>query len=362
MAARQAMIDEIQKIKDAGIKRANELELELKSKKAKNTTEPVDENTNAKKKKVTFLDDIFEEHIENIEPEETKFNMSLSESADINFCGISMKEARNFLKEMGLSKLMGKKIKKVEDKTVCDSLKTVFPSFVFRLTHVLGSGEFGSVFSSRGPNNEKSAVKAMLDGEENTLRSVRKELDMGSIFHEMGLAPEMLGFESRKFITDKKSITIHFISMGRVDSTVQDYVKEERTEQELEEIMDKVFDVIIELKENDVNHGDFHIGNIGLIYNDDGEIEIKLIDFGFSMMREFVELDILQLIRVTHIQIENPNRDILDRIIRRKAKEMFGIEYPEFKTIGTNIIDNNTIDEIEKIQDDLRDTIISEPI
>jgi len=341
------MIEEIQRIQEAGVKRADE----LKRKEASGKKATV---TNKSKRRVSFADDPIQDSIE--PKQDLNLNMSLSDSAEIAFCGISMKQAREFLKNMGLFKLMEKDLKKVNDKTICDSLKKVFPSFVFRLTNVLGSGEFGSVFSSRGPNNEKLAIKAMLNGQDNTLNSVKKELDMGFIFNGLGLAPEMLGFETKKFITNKKSVTLHFISMGRVDSTVQDYLKEERTLNEIEDIMDKIFDIIVILKENDLNHGDLHIGNIGLNFKD-GKFEIKLIDYGFSMTREFVELDILQLIRVTHFTVKNPNRDIVDRIVRTKAKDMFGLEYPEFQTIGTNDIDGKTLDKIEKIQDDFRATI-----
>ena len=280
-----------------------------------------------------------------------------SDESSENFCGISMKEAKTFAKSMGLSGLVGKNMTKMKDSSVCEALKIIFPDFINRLTCVLGSGQFGTVFCTRGPNGEKTAVKAMLNGSENTFKSVTKELDMGNIFHSLGLAPEMLDFESKRFKTSKEEIIIHFISMGRVDTTVQDYLQKIRTDEELEDLMNKVFDVIIKLKEEGLNHGDFHIGNIGLVVID-GEMEVKLIDYGFSMKKAFVELDIIQLIRVTHFKVRNSNRDRVDQIIRRKAKDMFGLTYPEYTIIG-NTLDNKTLDKIESIHERIRATGIS---
>ena len=273
------------------------------------------------------------------------------DDSSYNFCGISMNQAKKFARSMGLSDLVGKNITKMKDSSVCEALKIIFPEFINRLTCVLGSGEFGTVFCTRGPHGEKTAVKAMLDGTQNTFISVKKELDMGNIFHSLGLAPEMLDFESKRFKTSNNEIVIHFISMGRVDTTVQDYLKKVRTDEELEDLMNKVFDVIVKLKEEGLNHGDFHIGNIGLVVTG-GELEIKLIDYGFSMKRAFVELDILQLIRVTHFKVRNSNRNRVDQIVRRKAKDMFGLTYPEF-TNG-NKIDKEVFNEIESIHKTVR--------
>jgi hypothetical protein len=258
-------------------------------------------------------------------------------------CDIPLDEIYKFTHRIGVFQEMKESIDNHNngmDVNLCHELKlNIFPDFVYNINKILGNGEFGTVFSSIEPNGDQSAVKVMFDGKlmnglKNTLYSVKREVNMGNLFYGMGLAPKILNFGKKQF---NNGITLHFIKMIQIDGIVKKYLQKNRTEIELEILVNKIFDVIIILKNNNMNHGDFHIGNIGYMIKDDGEMEIKLIDYGMSSHIECVELDILRFIRITHLIIKNPNRDILDRIIRKKSSELFGLTYPTYN--GTNNID-----------------------
>ena len=365
MAARQAMIDEIQRIKDLSEKRVNELQLDKKKRKLSSKT-PTRNVKRIAPIVPSSPNDVFgeDEEDEFFDALDIPFNRSRSASAvDINFCTVTKKQTDEFVKSMNLKKVF----KTRPGKSTCVSMvEQIFPSFVNRLTRTLGAGEFGTVFASRGPNSEKTAVKVMRDTVDedgtpiNTLKDVGKEMEMGFKFNALGLAPEILDMETKVFnVGNNKKETIHFMSMGRVDGTVQSYLSEPRSDQELESIFSKVFDVVLELKNENLNHGDLHIGNVGFIIGDDGEMEIQLIDYGFSMDGQFVELDVLQLIRVTHFRnlVHFSNRDRADKIIRRFSKDLFGLVYPEYQTVGVNKEDGPTISKLELIQDAIRDKI-----
>ena len=365
MAAKRAMMEELNRIKLLSEQRAEDI---LKERRRDDEIligrrRPATREEKIKRKKRRLLSIV--PQTSSITPE-INLNQSLSESFNnLSFCAISEEDALNFIENMGLKRVFKRNVKNGNFSNPCESLRTLFPPFVNRITGVLGDGEYGTVFSTRGVNGEKTAVKVMRetfdeDGDPvNREEDVTREMDMGNIFHEFGLAPKILDVDSQRIPTlfGNGRVTIHFISMGRVDGTVKSFLSEgPKSDEEIEELFEKVFDVIIELKNANLNHGDMHIGNLGFIM-ENGEMKIQLIDYGMSMMREFVELDILQLIRVTHFahSVDFANRDRVDRVIRRKAKELFGLEYPEYEFVGEGEEDGVTIAKIELIQDGLRD-------
>ena len=86
---------------------------------------------------------------------------------------------------------------------------------------------------------------------------------------ELGLAPEIY-----KKVTTKEHVLIY---MHRIDYTLFDWIKKRRTKKEYNDVYEKVIKTINTLHENNIIHGDIHVGNIGVIKN-----KVVLIDFGFT--------------------------------------------------------------------------------
>jgi len=260
-----------------------------------------------------------------------------------NFCTLKTSELKTFIKDRKLKNAFKNDRLSLPiflRKDNCTILKTIFPDFVHRITGLLGSGNDGTVFATRGPGGEKTAVKIATSKPD----AFKRELDSAMLFHLLGVAPPVLDNTVKK-ITGT-NVKHQFLSMGRVDGVLIDYFNSGNlSEDEISIIVNDIFKIINILDENNVAHGDMHIGNVGFIKKN-GKKEIQLIDFGMTFSKSLPKLDIIQLIRVNHFGVKNiHNRDIFDKFVREMALNSYDFTFPEFKK--NNKIDSQTVNILE---------------
>ena len=229
----------------------------------------------------------------------------------------------------------------------CKYMNDLIPKFInTKINGFISHGQYGIIFSSEYENNE-SVIKLMTDPQ-NTLLSVQKEFEIGKEFNSVGVGPEMYNY-GYKIVED--SILLHFISMSMIDSQypMKAYFQnEERTEYEISNLMGKLFDILDVLRDSNLVHGDLHLNNVILFENKD----ITLVDFGLSIKcKTFYVIDAIRIITSNHLEVPNPNRDIIDRIARQKTKQIFNVSFPEFTTVGTNEIDHKTAENLREKED-----------
>ena len=232
----------------------------------------------------------------------------------------------------------------------CKYIDDLVPKFLGNnINGFISHGKYGIVLSSEY-EKKKSVVKLMTDPQ-NTFISVQNEFYIGKTFNSIGIGPEMYNY-GYKIIED--SIILHFISMSMVDFeyTLKSYFQEEdRTENEINSVLEKVFDILEVLRDNNLVHGDLHLSNIVLFNNK----EVTLVDFGMSTKcKTFYVVDAIRFIRANHLRVSNPNRDIIDRIAREKTKHIFDVSFPEFTTIGTDEVDFDTVHYMREEEDNYK--------
>ena len=239
-----------------------------------------------------------------------------------SFCGVNEAHIEAFADAINLPET-----KRVTlQKEPCKTLQSFFPKKCipkeWRITNVLGAGSFGFVFSTRGPGNERGALKVMKEDRD---VDVEHETRIGIKFHGLGLGPEI---KSHCTFKPKGGVTIHLIHMSRIDTTVEKYLAVDRTDAQIENVVDKLFKAISTMEENGITHGDFHFGNIGFKNNN----TLQIIDFGFSTDKVSMPiLDIYQLIRVNLFYnvgkkpVTRGNKKIFDTLARKYAKNIYNI-------------------------------------
>ena len=255
---------------------------------------------------------------------------------NVNYCGISPTLGGKFTlfsETMGVHNSLRMIKKNNPGNTPCQTLAMLFPKSClpkgWRINEILGSGSFGFVFSTIGPNNERGALKVIREDSDHSREvDIRKEVTFNKLFHSIGLSPE---FRSHcKFSPKLDDVVIHTIHMGRVDTTVIEYLKEDLTTSQVHHLVRKIFELLDKMEMNYVTHGDFHPGNIGLTKTRNGVVgQMQIIDFGFSSIESFSPaLDIFQLIRV-NMYFGKHNSRIrreFDEEVRRMASEKYQVE------------------------------------
>ena len=246
------------------------------------------------------------------------------------FCGINPilgGKLNLFEDTMGLTNSLNK----VKKHNPCLTLNSFFPKKClpkgWRITDILGNGSFGFVFSTIGPKNERGALKVVKeDDDESEKEEIEREITFNKLFHHLGLSPE---YKNHCKFEPEVGVILHTIHMGRVDSTVEEYLQQDRTQEEIRILVGKIFELLDKMDKNYVTHGDFHFGNIGLTKNrNDVPGKMLLIDFGFSSIQQFTPtLDIYQLLRVNMYYGDHDNRvrKEFDTEVRRMASEKYNL-------------------------------------
>lgn len=143
---------------------------------------------------------------------------------------------------------------------------------------VLGQGEYGTVLGvckANGTRSAKMALKVTVDSPDS-----RWEIEMQQRFHAIGLAPDIHDISH----SEGKS----FILMKHIDMTLEDYLLEKKVSStELVSIFNDIEDSVDVMYNNNLSHGDMHVGNIAVVLDNNGRYKgISYIDFGFSTVRD----------------------------------------------------------------------------
>ena len=284
----------------------------------KKQTEPDSESTRSKKAPIFFPDFIFDD------PQKNEIRKG--------FCGISPIIGGKFTlfeDTMGVYDSLAK----VKKHSPCLTLGHFFPKKClpkgWKITGILGHGSFGFVFSTIGPKNERGALKVIKDDDDDGSEEeeIQREITFNKIFHSLELSPKYMNH--CKF-SPERGVILHTIHMGRIDSTVGEYLNKELTSEEIDNLVEKIFELLVKMEKNYVTHGDFHPGNIGLTKNRNGVPgKMQLIDFGFSSIRKFTpKLDIVQLLRVNMYFGDHSDRvrNEFDTKVRRMASEKYFLD------------------------------------
>lgn len=212
---------------------------------------------------------------------------------------------------------------------------------------ILGQGQYGTVLGvcNKGSrSSSKMALKITTDSEHSRL-----EIDMQHRFQAIGLAPSVHSVSHSKGNT--------FILMDHVDMTIESYLMENNktiSVGELTTIFDEIEDAVDTMYDNNLSHGDMHMGNVAVILDDDGSYKgITFIDFGFSSGRDDSSIITkeLQVLR-EYVQLLRSTTDLGDledetrRIVMQRLNKPDLVEIRQVFQVGEDLEHN------EKTQDD----------
>lgn len=287
-------------------------------------------------------------------PKPISFKASFKEKKDElgRYCVITQEDAKEFGLLFGVTEQIFKDVKNKRKADYCKIFTDFFPSSClpdgWKLTRVLGKGLSGFVLGSVSPTGERGAFKVTMD---ETYNSIVAEMEMGKIFNKNSLAPEIKRYcRYTPPGTDQK---LHILHMGRIDSTVGQYLSKIRTKKEIDHLVDKIFEAIEAIADAGLTHGDLHGDNIGFIEDCNGVGSISLIDFGLSSNKiSLPELDAIQAIRQNFYmeRKERPtrNKKLFEKAIKREAKKRYGFDFKNIDYIE---------ERFEKLRDELEATL-----
>jgi serine/threonine protein kinase len=168
----------------------------------------------------------------------------------------------------------------------------------YTLSKFLGKGAFGQTFSACKSNFECIAVKVieLRHGDD----ELHDEFEMQQKFHEIGLAPSVLGKPKFYTFSGKR---FGIIVMEQIDGVLDQLLNKNLEAFTLDDILISFLDIVNKLKRAGYAHRDAHPGNISFNYkkmaNGDLNVKLNLIDFGHSQTgsRAWPDLEIIQFIR-----------------------------------------------------------------
>ena len=146
----------------------------------------------------------------------------------------------------------------------------------------LGIGKYGEVYQIGNTQGDIRVVKFMLIDK---LYQGEYEALMQLQFYSAGIAPKVHSTTTWK--RGKRHVFV--IVMDRVDDTYHDFLKQERSEEELAAMRSSVSQMLDRMCRVKFRHNDFHWGNIGIVtmlIGDRLQSVPTLLDFGFSSVQE----------------------------------------------------------------------------
>lgn len=129
-----------------------------------------------------------------------------------------------------------------------------------------------------------------------TKKKFEHELRMTRLFHDLGFGPKV--YEANWL--DEEN-TFYMIS-ERIDETLEDYLKKKRSKREINHVFSLIHELLEKMRLQNVLHGDFHSGNIGL-KRKNKRLEIVLIDFGSSFYKPTRKMVVNGLYNIEFIQL-----------------------------------------------------------
>jgi len=194
----------------------------------------------------------------------------------------------------------------------------------------LGEGVNGKTYLLCNRNTKK-CDRVIKHSKKVTLEDFENEAKMNKYFYKAGIAPRYLG---GTYLSREKEFVI---IMGRIDTTLEDYLAQKLTQKEIKKVFTKIEAVLEKMRKNDLLHGDFHLGNIGLVQKKNS-IEPLLIDFGYSKkipgLGGLSELDYIQLYRTIRFnksfkgkKIHSSNFDYVKNLAKKIYINRFGKQH-----------------------------------
>lgn len=257
----------------------------------------------------------------------------------------------------------GRCFKKIDDKTFytndfCSQYRGSFGCSVIKkynllpknyyVAKLLGTGSYGKVYLLCNRNTDKCdrAIKIGKPRKRNRKKDFEKELTMTKRFHKLGIGPK---FYDGKWLNRENTF---YMVTGRIDDTLENYLKTKKTKTELNQVFHSINKLIKKMKRQNLLHGDFHSGNIGLV-QEGNKIKAVPIDFGFSyykptkrMVDEGIyNLELVQFYRVEKfIDNDYPNNKYVVRTIEKIIEDNLGKE-------STHYLKKYSLSQIEKLMD-----------
>ncbi len=156
--------------------------------------------------------------------------------------------------------------------------------------------------------------------------NIALESKMQQKFAAIGLAPKIFAYAETMYLGSRYGL----IEMDLIDGVMDNILKENLSDDVLASIVSGVLDMLDELGNNNLVHGDMHWGNIGfnLLLNDQDNIagiQLLFIDFGLACCPNAnidpdLELELVQLIRTLAPEFqEMPDKSrkyIFDRLYK----------------------------------------------
>ena len=208
----------------------------------------------------------------------------------------------------------------------CEDLKRFIPEEClphdWRITKVLGGGNFGHVFATKGPNGESGALKLQM---EQPFVYLDSETHMTNLFHELNLSPGI----KNQCSYDIESGNVLVIHMGRIDMTVKTYLETDPSVGHVDLLVSKIMEAILRIENNGYRHGDFHIGNVGFTIGEDGKTGIlQVIDMGTSSYKgAYPSVEIIALLQGNFWEDKIDNVEF-DKSLRKQAMAIYGHDFP----------------------------------
>jgi len=213
-------------------------------------------------------------------------------------CGLSEKNIKKIGKKTKVESHIRKSIKKIgKNGDPCVAFEKLFDKRIipsgWRITKLLGAGSFGVVLGTRGPKNEKGALKII---NESNSKIVDSEIKLGNEFHKLGISPKSTRMAHEK-IGGQHLYAIH---MDRIDGVIAEYLKKtDPSIQRMDMMVEKLFQLIDIMDKKKLIHGDLHWENIGFIHaRDDNVGKLQVIDLGYAYSgKSLPALEFVQLLR-----------------------------------------------------------------
>ena len=173
----------------------------------------------------------------------------------------------------------------------------------YTLSRVLGKGDYGTVLSFCRDRYDCIAVKVQVV---ESRTDIEREIYMHKTVAHLGLAPKLL--EEPRYFEYKYE---HHVSMEMeaIDGTLEMLLlgKWNSKSAYKRQLLNSILYMIVTLAENNMTHGDFHVGNMGFVFvtNSYAQVELRpmLIDMAWTTYGANPKYDTLRMLReLIHIE------------------------------------------------------------
>lgn len=176
-----------------------------------------------------------------------------------------------------------------------------FASEGWMVSHFLGSGTSGIIFSVSKRKTLRRVLKVMTIRNSDDRDDFYKEIEMQQKFHRMNLAPRI--FTSRIYHQSSAGspcVGVGAFMMERIHGKISDILYGEREPKEIRFFAEELIRVVMEPAKAGICHGDLHSENVAIQKG-----RLVLIDFGWSLDRAWPAWDTFKLFMSFLIDVQN---------------------------------------------------------